>query len=63
MRRLFDRVHDALQSGATGEEILEAVDVAAMMGGGPTIMYSCGVYEAHEHFEVCDSTRYCRTLR
>jgi AhpD family alkylhydroperoxidase len=45
-------VHDALRAGATRQEILEAVGVAVMMGGGPASMYACSAYEALEQFEA-----------
>jgi len=32
-------VHDALKEGATSQEIAEAIGVALMMGGGPSLMY------------------------
>jgi AhpD family alkylhydroperoxidase len=44
-------VHDALRAGATRQEILEAIGVALMMGGGPASMYGCRAYEALGQFE------------
>jgi AhpD family alkylhydroperoxidase len=44
-------VHDALQAGATRPEIAEAVGVAVMMGGGPSVVYGCQALEALEEFE------------
>jgi AhpD family alkylhydroperoxidase len=49
-------VHDALQAGATREEIMETAGVAVMMGGGPAVMYSCRVYEALEQFAGREAT-------
>jgi AhpD family alkylhydroperoxidase len=45
-------VHDALQAGATHQEILETIGVAVMMGGGPASMYGCRAYEALQQFEA-----------
>ncbi|MCW8892340.1 MAG: carboxymuconolactone decarboxylase family protein [Deltaproteobacteria bacterium] len=44
-------VHDALQSGATRGEITEAIGVAVMMGGGPSVVYGSEALEALEQFE------------
>ena len=43
-------VHDALKAGATRPEILDALGVAMMMGGGPATMYVCEAFEALEQF-------------
>ena len=45
-------VHDALKAGATREEIIEALDVAVLMGGGQALMYVTEALEALEQFEV-----------
>jgi AhpD family alkylhydroperoxidase len=44
-------VHDALAAGATRAEVLEALGVAVMMGGGPAAMYACDAFAALEQFE------------
>lgn len=44
-------VHDALRAGATRAEVLEALGVAVMMGGGPAAMYACDAFSALEQFE------------
>jgi AhpD family alkylhydroperoxidase len=44
-------VHDALQAGASREEILETIGVAILMGGGPSMVYGCEALEAPEQFE------------
>ena len=44
-------VHDSLKAGASRAEILEALGVAIMMGGGPAAMYACDAFEALEQFE------------
>lgn len=43
--------HEALANGATHDEIVEAIGVAVMMGGGPGLMYSAHAIEALEQFE------------
>ena len=43
-------VHDALEAGATKEEILEVIGVAVVMGGGPSIIYGSEAFEALEQF-------------
>lgn len=37
---------DALNAGASDEEIIETINVAVMMGGGPALMYATHAYEA-----------------
>jgi AhpD family alkylhydroperoxidase len=43
--------HDALHAGATRAEVLEAIGVAIMMGGGPAVVYGAQAYEALGQFE------------
>jgi len=43
-------VHNALRAGATKQEIMEASFVAAIMGGGPAVMYTQLVVKAIEDF-------------
>lgn len=45
-------VRDALQAGATRAEIVEAIGVAIMMGGGPSVVYGSEAYEALNQFEA-----------
>ena len=45
-------VHDALNAGATREEVVETIGVALMMGGGPSVVYGCEALEALEQFEA-----------
>jgi len=47
-------VHDALNSGASSEEIVETIGVAVMMGGGPALMYGCEALEALNQFVVLE---------
>lgn len=39
-------VHDALEAGATPEEIYETIGVAVLMGGGPAVVYGTEAYQA-----------------
>lgn len=43
-------VNDALAAGASREEIMEALGVAILMGGGPAMMYAAEAVEALEQF-------------
>jgi AhpD family alkylhydroperoxidase len=43
-------VHDALEAGASREEIAETVGVAIMMGGGPSVVYGAEAIEALDQF-------------
>ena len=45
-------VHDALNAGATSEEIMETIGVAVLMGGGPSVVYGCEAMEALNQFMV-----------
>jgi AhpD family alkylhydroperoxidase len=45
-------VHDALKAGASREEIVEAIGVAVLMGGGPAAIYGSEALEALEQFET-----------
>jgi AhpD family alkylhydroperoxidase len=42
--------HDAIQAGATREEIVETIGVAVMMGGGPSVVYGSEALEAADQF-------------
>ena len=44
-------VHQALEAGATEEEIIETCLVATLMGGGPALMYAQLVFKAIEDFK------------
>ena len=43
-------VHDALHARATRDEIMEALGVAVMMGGGPSMMYAVEAVDAMNQF-------------
>ena len=45
-------VHDALKAGATRAQVVEAIGVAILMGGGPSLMYGLEAYEALGQFEA-----------
>lgn len=45
-------VHDALEVGATREEILETLGVAMLMGGGPAVVYAGEALEALDQYEA-----------
>lgn len=44
--------NDCLAAGATREEIMDALGVAVLMGGGPSVIYATHVVEALEQFEA-----------
>ena len=44
--------HDALNAGSTREEITDALGVAILMGGGPSVIYATHVIEAIGQFEA-----------
>jgi AhpD family alkylhydroperoxidase len=44
-------VHDALRAGASPDEVLDAIGVAIMMGGGPGAVYGAEAVAALEQFE------------
>lgn len=48
-------VQDALNSGATSEEIMETIGVAILMGGGPSVVYGCEAMEALNQFIVLEN--------
>ncbi|HSF80289.1 MAG TPA: carboxymuconolactone decarboxylase family protein [Anaerolineales bacterium] len=43
-------VHDAVAAGATRQELLEAIGVALMMGGGPGSIYAAHAQDAIKQF-------------
>lgn len=43
-------VHDALDAGASRQEIAETIGVAVMMGGGPAVIYGAQALEAVGQF-------------
>jgi AhpD family alkylhydroperoxidase len=43
-------VHDALDAGATREQVIETIGVAVMMGGGPAVVYGAEALAALDQF-------------
>jgi len=43
--------HDTLKAGASREEVMDALGVAVLMGGGPSAIYAGHVIEAMEQFQ------------
>jgi AhpD family alkylhydroperoxidase len=43
--------HDALEAGASREEIVEVIGVAVMMAGDPSVVYGCQALEAVDQFQ------------
>ena len=43
-------VHDAVEAGATRQELLETIGVALLMGGGPGSIYAAHALDAIEQF-------------
>ena len=43
-------IHDALEAGATREEIGDALGVAVLMGGGTSVVYATHAIEALDQF-------------
>lgn len=43
--------HDALKAGASGDEVMDALGVAILMGGGPAMVYAAQATEALAQFE------------
>jgi AhpD family alkylhydroperoxidase len=42
--------HDAIQAGATRDELLETIGVAVLMGGGPASIYATYAMKAVDQF-------------
>ena len=45
-------VHDAVEAGASRQEIAEAIGVAVLMGGAPSAVYGAEALEALKQFEA-----------
>ena len=43
-------IHNVVDSGASDEEIVEAIEVAVMMGGRLTLIHACDALEALKQF-------------
>jgi AhpD family alkylhydroperoxidase len=44
-------IHNALNAGATRQEVLETIGVAIMMGGSPAMLYGAEALEAMNQFK------------
>ena len=49
---LSNHTHNALNAGASGLEILEAIGIAILMGGGPSMIYGAEAMDALDQFEA-----------
>ena len=45
-------VHDALEAGASEDEIVDTIGVAIMMGGGPAVVYGSAALVALKQFQL-----------
>lgn len=45
-------MHDAIKAGASREQVLEAIGVAVLMGGGPASTYATRAVDALEQFSA-----------
>jgi len=43
-------VHDAIEAGATRQEVIETIGVAILMGGGPSTVYGAEALTALDEF-------------
>lgn len=50
-------VNDALRAGASREEIVDAIGVAILMGGGPAMIYGCEALAALDQCTAGDPPR------
>ena len=46
-------MNDAIQAGASNEEIKEALGVAVLMGGGPSVVFATHAIEALDQYQSC----------
>ena len=44
-------VHDAVDAGASRQELIETIGVAVMMGGGPSVVYGCEALQAVDQLQ------------
>jgi AhpD family alkylhydroperoxidase len=45
-------IHDAIEKGATHDEIVESIGTAIYMGGGPSVVYGAKAFAALQEFEA-----------
>ena len=48
-------IYDALEAGANSEEIADAIGVAVLMGGGPSMLYAAHAIKALGQFTEAES--------
>jgi AhpD family alkylhydroperoxidase len=48
-------VQDAVEAGATKQDIIETLGIAILMGGGPAVMYSTHAVAALKELEAAQS--------
>ena len=44
-------VYDAVDAGASRQELIETIGVAVMMGGGPSVVYGCEALQAIDQLQ------------
>lgn len=54
---IIAHVNDALKAGATHDEIVETIDIAVYMGGGPCIIYGSKAFAVLQEFEKVNAER------
>jgi AhpD family alkylhydroperoxidase len=45
-------IHDAIEKGATHDEIVESIGTAIYMGGGPSVVYGAKAFAVLQEFEA-----------
>ncbi|MBZ0270041.1 carboxymuconolactone decarboxylase family protein [bacterium] len=48
-------VHDALEAGASSEEIMETIGVSILMGGGPSMVYGAEALDVLRQFQEAEA--------
>ncbi|MDA9774201.1 carboxymuconolactone decarboxylase family protein [Saprospiraceae bacterium] len=43
-------MHDCFEAGASRDEIMDCIEVAVLMGGGPALMYATQAYDAMNEY-------------
>lgn len=51
---IVSHMDSALKAGATQQEIIEAIDVAVYMGGGPCVVYGSKAFAALKEFGTAE---------
>ncbi len=54
---ILSHINDGLKAGATHGEIVETIDIAVYMGGGPCIIYGSKALAVLEEFEAVNTKR------